>query len=1019
MSKEIAILHISDLHAKVGDKDKIHSRAAALLEDVARQNLALDLVLFTGDVAFSGKTEEYVLADELLFKPLQRRFQISPKKIFVIPGNHDVDRALINSMEETGLKKNLKNSEEAAKAFKSGSYASSRLKGYLDFFQGWPNGTAKPFGSHVYVIRGFEIGIACLNSAWRCSGEKDKDKGKLFLTHEQVNVTAHALDKCVLRIALIHHPFDWYHLSEATILEDLKQTFEVVLSGHLHEQLSIAEQTTIHSSLFLTVPALFDGFGQWEGYNLYRINIEDRAFYVDFRKFIRKRSEFDADTAHARGGRHKFNLPVRDISILSRAVTVQRIDACKTKLQEAIKQQLQIIQKVPNPVLVTPKIAKVSWSDGVRIRSPLSGALSDIAIRNSIIFGPSDSGKTILLESLAADLNEARVSRHDGRIALYADCLAKSFENKKAFEVFLDTAAEQDYPGERPRNAVILLDNVGERSAALFDYVLEISAEREAIFLIAVGSDLLFDTLPQKPGYEKCDFYQLSYWGPSRIREFVTKYFEGTAIDVDAAYNFVSASLEDTDLPATPWVVALYLSIFPTLGKQVSSLSFVRLLEKIEEDRLGRIETSSADSLYNKREILMRLACVCMDRASINVDRSSVEEMIEMFFRQKYLAVDIQEFLSSLRESGLISVSNDSVRFTYFAFYDYFLARAFERNLLKLDEVLTNLKGCLSVGQALCLYGGIFRENANMARTILQFVGTAFKERGNLTLKDLDNYISDLLLEQDQKKTVDEIADRDLKKRISYEAYDEGFEQRKTAQAKHRSTQFRLQDPTSKVEQLNTELIALKTFYNLFRNLENIDGEEKVKLLDQVLDLHIQCTIDLIRFFHSLKASDSTADFRSFATYIATMGGQVFLATNIANQSLQDTIVAARKAYTNDLKQLLLVCLYSDLRLPGYQRELEDYVKATNSLLAAELVYLQTRLLLVTHEALVVPASLIAAFQAAFRRRHELLGKVTKGCFDRTTPFDRAYSAEVEAAKKIHLQFFNAREELIRTSLYD
>jgi len=57
---------------------------------------------------------------------------------------------------------------------------------------------------------------------------------------------------------------------------------------------TIAEQTTTHNSLFLTVPALFDGFGTWEGYNLYSINIEDRAFHVDFRKFVRKRNEFDA-----------------------------------------------------------------------------------------------------------------------------------------------------------------------------------------------------------------------------------------------------------------------------------------------------------------------------------------------------------------------------------------------------------------------------------------------------------------------------------------------------------------------------------------------------------------------------------------------------------------------------------------------------------------------------------------------------------------------------------------------------
>jgi hypothetical protein len=57
---------------------------------------------------------------------------------------------------------------------------------------------------------------------------------------------------------------------------------------------------------------------------------------------------------------------------------------------------------------------------------------------------------------------------------------------------------------------------------------------------------------------------------------------------------------------------------------------------------------------------------------------------------------------------------------------------------------------------------------------------------------------------------------------------------------------------------------------------------------------------------------------------------------------------------------------------------------------------------------------LISAFQAAFRRRHQLYGeKVSKGAFD------RAYSDDFEAAKHQHLSFFNAQEALLRTGIYD
>jgi hypothetical protein len=600
------------------------------------------------------------------------------------------------------------------------------------------------------------------------------------------------------------------------------------------------------------------------------------------------------------------------------------------------------------------------------------------------------------------------------RLALYVEFkTGQSFESKQALGDFLDSVAAKELPGEVLRHSIILADGLGEKHLSTLDFLIELVLERDWVAVISVGSELLFDALAMKPTFQKCDFFELSHWGPSRIREFVTKYFENTEINVDAAYNFVSASLEDTDIPATPWIVALYLSIFPTLGKQVSSLSFLRLLEKIEEHRLGQVETSSADSLYNKRQILMRLACECLKRGSITIDRKTLEDMVQAFFKGIFLPVDLHSFIASLHESGLVILSDDSVKFSYFAFFDYFLARAFERKIVDPDSMLTSLSGCLSIGHALSLYGGIFRENSKIAKTVLGHVGTAFKEKGEFTIKHLEKYINDLLLEKDHKKTAEQIANTDLKKQIDYEEYDEGFDKRKNEQAQSRIAQLRPHVPTCHVEELSTCILALKTFYNLFRNLENISGDDKVKLLDQVLDFHINCNLSLIQFIHNVQGEGATSDFRTITAYVVTMGGQIFLSSNIGNQSLQDTIVAALKTTTNDLKKLLLVCLYADLRLPGYQKQLEDYVTNTDALVAVELIYLQTRYLLITHDSLQVPTSSISAFQAAFRKRHQLYGeKDSKGAFD------KAYSADFEAAKRQHLSFFNAREALVRAGNY-
>jgi hypothetical protein len=51
----------------------------------------LDFILATGDLAFSGKAEEYQLARVFLDEVL-RVTQLPRERIFFIPGNHDVNR---------------------------------------------------------------------------------------------------------------------------------------------------------------------------------------------------------------------------------------------------------------------------------------------------------------------------------------------------------------------------------------------------------------------------------------------------------------------------------------------------------------------------------------------------------------------------------------------------------------------------------------------------------------------------------------------------------------------------------------------------------------------------------------------------------------------------------------------------------------------------------------------------------------------------------------------------------------
>lgn len=68
----------------------------AMCEAISRQRgegIRPDFVLATGDVAYTGKAEDYRLAPGL-FDAVSTASGVPKARIFCIPGNHDIDRDL-------------------------------------------------------------------------------------------------------------------------------------------------------------------------------------------------------------------------------------------------------------------------------------------------------------------------------------------------------------------------------------------------------------------------------------------------------------------------------------------------------------------------------------------------------------------------------------------------------------------------------------------------------------------------------------------------------------------------------------------------------------------------------------------------------------------------------------------------------------------------------------------------------------------------------------------------------------
>jgi DNA repair exonuclease SbcCD nuclease subunit len=94
-SQTIAWLHLSDLHLSSPNDYNKQVVLDSLLHDIkesgSHYGLQPDLIIISGDIALTGRAEEYTYAQEF-FDRLLRATDLTKDRLFIVPGNHDIDR---------------------------------------------------------------------------------------------------------------------------------------------------------------------------------------------------------------------------------------------------------------------------------------------------------------------------------------------------------------------------------------------------------------------------------------------------------------------------------------------------------------------------------------------------------------------------------------------------------------------------------------------------------------------------------------------------------------------------------------------------------------------------------------------------------------------------------------------------------------------------------------------------------------------------------------------------------------
>ncbi len=247
--RPIRWLHISDIHMRPRDEWAQDVVLRAMCEDIACQcaEPAVDFVLVSGDLAYSGKPEEYALVGNF-FNALAAAAQVNIGRIFCIPGNHDIDRdrqkLCFHGARAALQDPNNTDAFLASPAADDFQTLLQRQEAYrrfqAEFFAGQERTSTGDGLGYVarLILDGVRLAILGLDSAWLAEGGVD-DHLKLLVGERQVlNAIDHVRrsgEPPHIVAAMVHHPL---HLLQEfdrhTIQARIDSYCHFLHCGHLH-----------------------------------------------------------------------------------------------------------------------------------------------------------------------------------------------------------------------------------------------------------------------------------------------------------------------------------------------------------------------------------------------------------------------------------------------------------------------------------------------------------------------------------------------------------------------------------------------------------------------------------------------------------------------------------------------------------------------------------------------------------------------------------------------------------------
>lgn len=726
------VLHLSDIHIR-SEKDWIVSKAEEIASCVFVSLPAADAVFIvvSGDVAWSGATEQYEAAKKL-FSGVQRHIRGEkdvPVHFVIAPGNHDCDFA-----RDNGARKLILDGVRSAPSRIDDSVidiACAVQKPFEDFTTALQTTGETRVGDKLWTCHRFTVGthelvFDVLNVSW-CSQLRE-EPGSLVFPYERY---AKYQDQHVeLRIGVLHHPLNWFSQAVHHPFKQLIRTLSnIIFSGHEHVG-GVGEDTgsdTGHSAYVEGCVLQDDKNLPSSSFNLVELNLDDGTYCST--RYLWNTADSRYSAAEEGSWENFRTIPKKSASRFPLSDDFQQLlsdpgAAFQTRAGTTIKLADLYVFPDMQEILENPQVKSIVSTSVLRDQKRLEGGV--------ILFGEEKVGATSLLYRLFEHYHDA------GLLPLYIRGADIKGTSDKHFDAAVRKAIIEQYSEDllekynqtSSAKKLLLLDDFDDgpvRNGALRAKLLEAATSRFNHVVVTVSELFDFRTavLPHAEGtLSGVREFRVLPFGYTLRAKMIRRWFQRTASDgsLDEAELLARSDRAERMLDTVMW-----RNIVPSLP-----LYLLTLLQSIDTGASGGFEESGLGEYYDFliKEGLRSARVPKKDWGKViefcthlawqlhaTENREISMESLRQFAR-KYsddeVRVDLEERLKELLAARILSQSGNYFRFRYHYIYYFLKGRYLSGHLADLMVQAHVREACAH------LY---VRENAN---TILFLAHHAF-----------------------------------------------------------------------------------------------------------------------------------------------------------------------------------------------------------------------------------------------------------------------------------------------------